>query len=92
MAGAAAGLRHQSDQLVRVVSVFRLPGGSGAPLQTSARAASAAQTTSDAIRRAPALAPSAAAAKPAAPAAPAKTAAAKPVAMASTADDDWDSF
>ncbi|WP_373805882.1 methyl-accepting chemotaxis protein, partial [Delftia acidovorans] len=92
MAGAAAGLRHQSDQLVRVVSVFRLPGGSGAPLQTAARAASATPTTGAAIPRAPALAPGAAAAKPAAPAAPAKTAAAKPVAMACTADDDWDSF
>jgi methyl-accepting chemotaxis protein-2 (aspartate sensor receptor) len=103
MAGAAAGLRHQSEELVRVVSVFRLQGGSSAAQQPLARAAGAApvapaastRPAGVAAPRAPSLAPGAATAKPATPAAPAspgKTATAKPIAAASTADDDWDSF
>ncbi|MFS4518132.1 methyl-accepting chemotaxis protein, partial [Delftia tsuruhatensis] len=92
MAGAAAGLRHQSDQLVRVVSVFRLPGGSNAQAQAAPRAPSLAPGAAKAS--VPQAAPPAVAkpATPAASAASAKPAAAKPIAMASTADDDWDSF
>ncbi|WP_333907317.1 methyl-accepting chemotaxis protein [Delftia acidovorans] len=92
MAGAAAGLRHQSDQLVRVVSVFRLPGGSNAQAQAAPRAPSLAPGAAKAS--VPQAAPPAVAkpATPAASAASAKPAAAKPIAMASTADDDWDNF
>ncbi|MDR0205405.1 MAG: methyl-accepting chemotaxis protein [Delftia acidovorans] len=90
MAGAAAGLRHQSDQLVRVVSVFRLPGGSAAPLQTAPRAPSLAPGAAKGTSVPQATPP--ATARPATPAGPAKSASAKPLAMASTADDDWDSF
>ena len=90
MAGAAAGLRHQSDQLVRVVSVFRLPGGSGAPLQTAPRAPSLAPGAAKGTSVPQATPP--ATARPATPAGPAKSASAKPLAMASTADDDWDSY
>ena len=92
MAGAAAGLRHQSDQLVRVVSVFRLQGGSNAQAQAAPRAPSLAPGAAKAS--VPQAAPPAVAkpATPAASAASAKPAAAKPIAMASTADDDWDNF
>jgi methyl-accepting chemotaxis protein-2 (aspartate sensor receptor) len=99
MAGATEGLRKQSEELVRAVSIFRLQGGPVNPLRspvlaprvapstpaTPARSAAAATTP-----RSPALAPSAAAAPAPAPAAPA--AAPKAKAPATTAEDDWETF
>ncbi|WP_260674597.1 methyl-accepting chemotaxis protein [Comamonas aquatica] len=98
MAGATEGLRKQSEELVRAVSIFRLQGGPVNPLRSpvlapraapaapSAPARSAAAATTP---RSPALAPSAAAPAPA-PATPA--AAPKAKALATTAEDDWETF
>ncbi|MDH1379618.1 Cache 3/Cache 2 fusion domain-containing protein [Comamonas aquatica] len=104
MAGATEGLRKQSEELVRAVSIFRLQGGPvnplrspvlaprGAPSTPAAPARSAAAATTP---RSPALAPSAAAAPAPAPAPAAPAAAPKakaPAAPATTAEDDWETF
>ncbi len=108
MAGAAAGLRHQSEALVRAVSIFRLLGGSDSPaplvrpaqrtVAAPATKAPAAATPGDADAGqagATMEARRAPALAPGAAAAPrAATAArpARPQAMATTAQDDWEDF
>ncbi|WP_280192285.1 methyl-accepting chemotaxis protein [Delftia sp. PS-11] len=107
MAGAARGLRNQSEELVRAVSIFRLQGGNVNPLNIaslvpgaeSASASKASATVQPAVSdmppRAPALAPSAlapATAPAAAPAAAARPARAPAPAVAAGSQDDWETF
>jgi methyl-accepting chemotaxis protein len=102
MAAAASSLRKQSDELVHAVSVFRLQGGSQ-PLQahtpaykapgvgkpaaasTALKGKAAPAVAATAVASAPALAASASPAAPVHKPAPAK-------AMATTAEEDWETF
>jgi len=86
-AAAASSLKHQAEQLVTSVAVFRIDGGTPALAQRRDPAPRAPTAALPSAPR-PALKSPAAPKKPAAPASPPVR---KPV-PALTADDDWSSF
>ncbi|MCZ8253966.1 MAG: methyl-accepting chemotaxis protein [Hylemonella sp.] len=90
MAAAASSLRSQAQELVQVVSVFRVAEGQAAPRASAAPVTQAAVPQRPAAASAPARLP----ARPAPPAARPAPPPQKPSAPATAkgADDDWESF